>query len=155
MLTPWRSQVRALCRPFLEVASSVDLALLAGRCISIGCTWRCRLGKIGKEGAGFFFAKPAVVAPRVDVRIPELWRTTAAKSAEFPKDLSVAIKKEGGEPAKIHVKRGEKEWNVAEDKLDDLPGDIRHYVEQMLGKGIGAYKAVRMTPGTQLLSGLR
>jgi hypothetical protein len=104
-------------------------------------------GKIGKEGLGFWLAKPAVVAPRVDVRIPENWRGAVAKAAEFPKDLSVQINKEGGQPVKIHVKVRDKEWDVTEDKLGELPGDLRPYVEQMLGKAAAAYKAVRVTPG--------
>src|SRR5438067_4151687 len=36
--------------------------------------------KLGKEGAGFWFAKPAVVAPRVDVRLSDRISEAVAKS---------------------------------------------------------------------------
>ena len=88
-------------------------------------------GKVGKEGAGLWFARPAVVAPKIDLKIPEFkfenWKT------ELPKDLSIQINKQGSEPAKIHVKRGDKEWDVTEDKLDDLPEDIRNHIKNMHG----------------------
>jgi membrane-associated protease RseP (regulator of RpoE activity) len=111
--------------------------------------------KAGKDGVGFFFAKPGVVARSVELNDAEIAVKAMAEKAmaartwkvELPKNLSVQINKEGDQPAKIRVKRGEKEWNVAEDKLAELPGDIQHYVEQMLGKTVAAYKAVRVTPG--------
>jgi hypothetical protein len=82
-------------------------------------------GKGGNEGAGIFFARPGVVAPRaVDVIV---------KRGEFPKDLSIQINKEGDKPAKIHVKQGDKEWNVTEDKLGELPDDVRPHVHHFFG----------------------
>src|SRR5207244_10407192 len=116
--------------------------------------------KVGKEGVGFFYAKPAVVGPRIDLRVPEMksfekipemvmkgWKT------EFPKDLSVQINKEGNQPAKIHVKRGDKEeWQVTDDKLKDLPEDVRPHVERLMGKilapGMAATtsRVVRVSP---------
>ncbi|HEY2411669.1 MAG TPA: PDZ domain-containing protein [Pirellulaceae bacterium] len=85
----------------------------------------------GKEGFGMWFAKPAIVSPRVDVRFKE--ETTKALKADFPKDLSVQINKQGAEPTKIHVKRKDQEWEVTEDKLGDLPEDVRTHVQKMLG----------------------
>jgi hypothetical protein len=85
----------------------------------------------GKEGFGMWFAKPAIVAPRLDVRVKE--ETTKAFKSDFPKDLSVQINKQGNEPTKIHVKRGDQEWEVTEDKVGDLPEDIRVHVQKMLG----------------------
>src|SRR5262245_3763503 len=106
--------------------------------------------KVGKEGFGFFFAKPAVVAPRVDVRLPDakIWETIAksARTGEFPKDLSVQINKDGGQPARIHVKRGDQEWDVTDEKLSELPGEIRQYIDQMLGKATTAWRTVRVSP---------
>jgi membrane-associated protease RseP (regulator of RpoE activity) len=92
---------------------------------------------VGKEGVGLLFPKPGVVAPRIDLRLPEAKAPGVLVTkgyGEFPKDMTVDIKKQGGEPAKIHVKRGDQEWEVAEDKLSDLPADIQHFVKQMLGK---------------------
>jgi hypothetical protein len=88
--------------------------------------------KAGREGFGMWFAKPAIVAPRIDVRTKE--ETTKTLKVDFPKDLSVQINKQGNEPTKIHVKRGDQEWDVTEDKLGDLPEDIRTHVLMMLGK---------------------
>src|SRR5262245_41617904 len=105
--------------------------------------------KAGKEGFGFFFAKPAVVAPRVDVRLPDAKISEiiakSIRTGEFPKDLSVQINKDGGQPAKIHVKRGDKEWDVTEEKLSELPGDVKQYIDQLLGKAM-TYRAVRVSP---------
>lgn len=56
-----------------------------------------------------------------------------ATTLKVPDDLTVQITKEGNKPAKIHVKKGEKSWDVTADKLDDLPKEIRPFVEQMSG----------------------
>ena len=73
---------------------------------------------------GIWLARPGVVAPRA----------TMARRAEFPKNLNVMIQKEGDKPAKIVVKRDDKEWTVTEDKLSELPDDVRPHVQQMLGR---------------------
>jgi len=105
--------------------------------------------KAGKEGVWFGLAKPAIVGPRVDVKLPPIPRDF---KGDFPKDLSVQINKQGAEPAKIQVKRGEKEWNVTEEKLDDLPDDIRTHVQTLLGRMLmpgftaAAKRVVRTTP---------
>ena len=52
------------------------------------------------------------------------------RAAELPKDVTVRITKEGSSPAKIYVKRDGKEWEVTEDKLGELPEDVRGYVQQ-------------------------
>jgi membrane-associated protease RseP (regulator of RpoE activity) len=87
--------------------------------------------KAGKEGLGLMFARPAVVTPRVEIRHHDGLFST---KDEFPKDLSVRITKEGEEPTKIHVKRGDKEWDVTEDKLSELPDDVRPHVQGLLGR---------------------
>ena len=50
--------------------------------------------------------------------------------------MSVAISKEGDQPAKITVHRGNDKWEVTEKDLDKLPADVRPFVEQMLGHGM-------------------
>jgi hypothetical protein len=78
----------------------------------------------GGEGAGIVIPRPAFVAPRhVEVIVKH----------EFPKDLSISVTKEGDQPAKIHVKRGDKEWDVTEDKLGELPEDVRPHVHHFFG----------------------
>jgi hypothetical protein len=54
---------------------------------------------------------------------------------DFPDDLSVNIHKEGKAPAAIEVKQGDKTWSVKEDSLDELPENVRHHVEALLGHG--------------------
>jgi hypothetical protein len=52
-----------------------------------------------------------------------------------PNNLTVRVTKEKGDaPAKIYVKQDDKEWEVAEDKLEELPENLRHIVERMLGR---------------------
>ena len=69
----------------------------------------------------------------------------------FPKDLSVEIKKDGDHSAKIHVKRGNKEWDVTDEKLGDLPEDIRPHVERMLGQPGAPYANwLRVSPGGKI-----
>ena len=88
--------------------------------------------KVGKDGTNLFFPKPAIVAPRVELNYDYKWNKDA--TAEFPKDLKVKINKEGTKPAEIHVERGDKSWDVTEEKLDELPEDIRGHVQQLLGR---------------------
>ena len=78
-------------------------------------------------------------APDGDVRLFALRpggvyaRTRVAK---FPSNLEVTIEKRGDKPATIRVKRiqeGEDNtWEVTEDKLGELPEEIRGHVQQML-----------------------
>lgn len=53
----------------------------------------------------------------------------------LPGNISIAVSKQGDQPAKIHVERGDEKWDVAENELDKLPRDIRPHVERMLGQG--------------------
>jgi PDZ domain-containing protein len=106
--------------------------------------------KAGKDGlGGFWFARPGYVSPRVELKGAPFPKDL---KGEFPKDLSVQINKHGTEPTKIHVKRGDKEWDVTEDKLGELPDDIRPHVQKLLGRmlmpGLSATadRIVRVTP---------
>lgn len=56
---------------------------------------------------------------------------------ELPEGTTVSIVKSGKEPAKIGVKKGDQSWEVTEDKLDDLPEDVRALVKPMLGGAHG------------------
>ena len=100
--------------------------------------------KFGKDGTNLWFPKPAIVAPRMEFKFET--------KVEFPKDLKVTINKEGTKPAEIHVERDGKSWDVTEEKLNELPEDIRGHVEQMLGrKGPTAFrygpaKTLHVTP---------
>jgi PDZ domain len=114
--------------------------------------------KAGDGSLGLWFARPGFVQPKIDF-----------KGAPFPKDLkgellknlSVQINKEGDQPTKIHVKRDDKEWDVTEDKLGDLPEDIRLHVQALLGRMImpglaaAAKRTVRVSPEGKVEGELR
>jgi hypothetical protein len=61
---------------------------------------------------------------------------------EFPDDLSVTIRKQGKNPAEVEVKKGDKNWTVKEDKLVDLPPEVRGPVESLLGRGPMQFRVV-------------
>ncbi len=53
----------------------------------------------------------------------------------LPENLRITITREGKQPAKILVERKQQEaekWEITEDKLQELPNDLRPVVEQML-----------------------
>jgi hypothetical protein len=79
--------------------------------------------KAGGEGLSLMFARPGVVMAHAFTR-----------PADLPKDLSVQITKEGDQPTKIHVKKGDKEWNLTEEKLGELPDDVRPHVQNFFGR---------------------
>jgi membrane-associated protease RseP (regulator of RpoE activity) len=60
------------------------------------------------------------------------------KNLDLPQGTSITIAKEGDGPTKITVKQGDKRWEVTEDKLGDLPDDVRPMVERLLGGGFRA-----------------
>ena len=86
----------------------------------------------GGEGGGdgqrppmrFRFFHPGAIVPH-DVLVP----------VPLPANMSVTISKEGDQPAKIVVKRGDEKWELTETELDKLPADVRPHVERMLGRG--------------------
>lgn len=87
---------------------------------------------------GIWLARPGVVASRAAM----------TRKVEFPKNLSITIRKEGGTPAKISVKKDDKEWEVAEDKVGELPEDVRPHVQQLLGQhGVQGLRLAAPLPG--------
>ena len=82
--------------------------------------------KGGGEGAGIVFARPGTVLTPQRLEV-------FTKRVEFPKDLSISVTKEGDQPAEIHVKKGDKEWDVTEDKMGELPDDVRPHVHRFFG----------------------
>ncbi len=62
--------------------------------------------------------------------------------ANLPSGVSISVFKDGDQPPKVTVKRGEETWEVVGDdpkSLEQLPDDLRPIVEHMLrgGSGIG------------------
>jgi|GEM_PF-4955106 len=84
-----------------------------------------------REGKAWQFRAigPGVVASPAD----RLIYFDAAK-AEFPKGVSIAITKEGAEPAKILLKRDGKSWEVDANRIDSIPEDLRPHVLHLLGR---------------------
>ena len=85
-------------------------------------------GEAGGDGQAplqFRFIRPGAIVPGdVLVTVP------------LPPNMSIVISKEGDQPAKIVVKRGDEKWEVTEKELDKLPADVRPHVERMLGRGL-------------------
>lgn len=67
----------------------------------------------------FRFYRPGIVLP-------------PGETEDLPKDLTIVVTKQGNEPAKIVVRRGDKTWEVTEKELDKLPKEIRPHVERMI-----------------------
>ncbi len=84
-------------------------------------------GELGEARTPFRFRifHPGAIVPK-DVLVKR----------PFPANLNVVISKEGDQPAKITVKRGDQKWEVTEKELDKLPADVRPHVDQLLGRGI-------------------
>lgn len=53
---------------------------------------------------------------------------------DLPEGLRVIVIKQGDDPAKIQVQRGDEEWEVTENELDKLPEDVRAHVKKYLGQ---------------------
>ena len=87
-------------------------------------------GEAGEKRAlGMYFVHPGVVGDAA--------KTMAFKlhgQLKMPDNVSININKDGDKPAKITVKRESKTYEVTEDKIDELPEDLRGPVKQMLNK---------------------
>ncbi|MBN1394572.1 MAG: PDZ domain-containing protein [Pirellulales bacterium] len=68
---------------------------------------------------------------------------------KMPANLSIAIRKTGEQPARIEVRRDDDKWELTEKDLDQLPDDVRPFVERMLGGNVmwsGGLRAFDMVP---------
>jgi hypothetical protein len=75
----------------------------------------------GDEPFRMLFVRPGMVGP------------FGFTAPELPNDSSLTIAREGDEPAKIVYRQGDKTWEAAADKIDDLPEEIRPFVRRALG----------------------
>ncbi len=56
--------------------------------------------------------------------------------AKIPNGVSMSVQKQNDQPARVTVQRGGQTWEAVEgdeESLDNLPADLRPFVEQMLG----------------------
>jgi hypothetical protein len=104
--------------------------------------------KAGSGPLGIMLARPGVVPP---MALPQ--RVDVLKTNELPKNLSISITKKGDEPAKIRVERDGKTWDVTEDKLDELPEDVRPHVHQFLGHRVSLRLPAGMSGARAALAG--
>ena len=80
-----------------------------------------------------YFPRAGVVAQRRTVKV-----------AELPKNMKISITREGDGPAKIHVEREGQTWDTTDDKLGELPEDVRGQVERMLSQVIHPMLSARV-----------
>lgn len=85
---------------------------------------RMRPGEDGRPPMRFRFFHPGTILP-----------PGAGLQPPLPENMSIVIRKEGKEPVQITVTKGDQKWEIRENELDQLPADVRPYVEQMLGRG--------------------
>jgi serine protease Do len=84
--------------------------------------WRGREGDARQLPFRFRMFHPGAIVP-----------PGVLESKPLPSDMSITIRKEGDQPAKINVKQGEKTWDATEKELDKLPPEVRTHVERLLG----------------------
>lgn len=80
------------------------------------------------NGPGQFrmhMVQPGVIAPEF---------TIETRVQALPADLSITVTRKGEESARISVTKGDKKWDITEDKINELPEDVRPHVERMLGR---------------------
>ncbi|NIP85777.1 MAG: PDZ domain-containing protein [Planctomycetales bacterium] len=63
---------------------------------------------------------------------PGLILESGPEGRPWPADLSVSITREGNQPTKITVRRGEQTWEIDREQLEKLPDMVRPFVEGML-----------------------
>lgn len=67
---------------------------------------------------------------------PGLVLAKPGKMPDLPNNVTITITKQGKDPAKIAVTRGDEKWEVTEGELGKLPADLRPHVEWMLRHGL-------------------
>ncbi|PHS05442.1 MAG: hypothetical protein COA78_15245 [Blastopirellula sp.] len=65
--------------------------------------------------------------------------TRIIKAEKLPENLSILIYRKGNAPATVTVEMDGKKWVNTEDKLNDLPDEIRKHIEKNLKKSGGLF----------------
>jgi hypothetical protein len=68
---------------------------------------------------------------------PGLILESRPEDRPWPADLSVSINREGNQPPKITVRRGDESWEIDREQMGKLPEMIRPFVQGMLGDVTG------------------
>src|SRR5262245_19655351 len=66
---------------------------------------------------------------------------------QIPDNVSIGIMRQGNQPAKITISRGDQKWEVAEGEMNKLPDDLRPFVQGMFGSPLGAGLRIKSLPG--------
>lgn len=95
-----------------------------------------------RQGMSMFFLRPGIVGNGDPTR--------SAPPVALPKNVTVQVTKEGDQPAKIVVKRDEQTWETTEGKWNELPEEIRMFVQQAMQAGQGgmAWRMLAPVPGS-------
>jgi hypothetical protein len=91
-------------------------------------------GVEGQPPMRFRFFQPGVILP------------PNPGAEALPDNLSIAITRNGKQPAKITVNRDKDHWEVTENELDKLPADVRPHVERLLGRGTRPFDLFYASP---------
>jgi hypothetical protein len=97
-----------------------------------------RNGEPGVPPRALHFFGPGFVMPPAEATLPD--------------DMSVSIMRQGKQPAKIVVKQGEQTWETTEDKLSELPSEVRREVEKLLPPNMPPFNPMQPMPGPALPS---
>ncbi|NIP85217.1 MAG: PDZ domain-containing protein [Planctomycetales bacterium] len=73
---------------------------------------------------------------------PGLILESGPEDRPWPADLSVSVTREGNQPTKITVRRGEETWEIDRQQLEKLPEMIRPFVQGMLGESAGGSQKI-------------
>jgi hypothetical protein len=95
--------------------------------------------------------------PHLRMRVPGSALGQGMGLNQMPNNFSVSVQKNNDEPAHITVKRGNDTWEVVGDdpkSLEQLPDDVRPYVEQMLSGGSTVPLSMPGMPGMNRMRGV-
>ncbi|MFM2095754.1 MAG: hypothetical protein RIS70_2878 [Planctomycetota bacterium] len=95
-----------------------------------------------RQGMSMFFLRPGIVGNGDPTKSPP--------PVALPKNVTVQVTKEGDQPAKIVVKRDDQTWETSEGNLNQLPEEIRLFVQQAMQAGQGgmAWRMLAPVPGS-------
>lgn len=95
--------------------------------------------------------------PHLRMRVPGSALGQGLGLNQMPNNFSVSVQKNNDEPAHITVKRGNDTWEVVGDdpkSLEQLPDDVRPFVEQMLSGGSTMPLGMPGMPGMNRMRGV-
>ncbi|MEW4564967.1 PDZ domain-containing protein [Bremerella sp. JC770] len=81
----------------------------------------------GQPNARFrFFGPGQMVPPQVRLQ---------ALEQDMPQNMMIRVEREGDGPAKLHIEREGKSWDVTRENIDELPEDLQEVAKRYLEQG--------------------